>query len=74
MGTEISLIHRLRKENPAKNLIPASEQAVCPNMKLITMEKVLWSLEEMTPEVKVPGKIRPKAKMAVDKMLDIRRG
>ena len=47
MGTEISLIHRLRKENPAKNLIPASEQAVCPNMKLITMEKVLWSLEEM---------------------------
>jgi quinolinate synthase len=38
-------------------------------MKLITLEKVLWSLEEMSPEVKVPEKIRLKAKAVVDKML-----
>jgi len=72
VGTEVGLIHRLRKENPGKRFIPISEQAICPNMKLITLEKVLWSLEEMSPEVKVPDKIRLKAIAAVDKMLDIR--
>jgi quinolinate synthase len=71
VGTEIGIIHRLRKENPAKRFIPVSEQALCPNMKLITLEKVLWSLDEMSPEVKVPERIRRKAKAAVDKMLQI---
>jgi len=71
VGTEIGLIYRLRKENPAKKFIPASEQAVCPRMKLITLEKILWSLEAMAPEVKVPEPVRIKAKRAVDRMLEI---
>jgi quinolinate synthase len=71
VGTELGIIHRLKKENPGKRFIPVSEQAICPNMKLITLEKVLWSLEEMAPEVTVPEEIRPKAKEAVDKMLAI---
>ncbi len=70
VGTEIGLIHRLRKENPGKRFIPASEQAVCPRMKLITLETVLWSLENMTNQVKVPERIRLRAKAAVDKMLE----
>jgi len=71
VGTELGIIHRLRKENPGKRFIPASEQAICPHMKLITLEKVLWSLEEMSPEVKVPEAIRLRAKAAVDKMLKV---
>jgi quinolinate synthase len=73
VGTEIGIIHRLKKENPGKRFIPISEQAVCPNMKLITLEKVLWSLDKMVPEVKVPEKIRLKAKAAVDRMLAVGR-
>jgi len=73
VGTEIGIIHRLRKENPGKRFISASEQAICPRMKLITLEKILWSLEEMAPQVKVPEEIRLKAKLAVDKMLEIGR-
>jgi len=69
VGTEMGIIHRLRKENPGKRFIPVSEQAICPNMKLITLEKVLWSLEEMSPEVKVPAEVRLRAIAAVDKML-----
>jgi len=69
VGTEIGILHRLKKENPGKKFIPASEQAVCPNMKLITLENVLWSLQEMTHEVKVPEEIRLKARSAVDKMM-----
>jgi quinolinate synthase len=69
VGTETGIIHRLRKENPGKEFIPTSEKAVCPNMKLITLHKVLRSLEEMKPEVKVPEEIRIRAKIAVDRML-----
>jgi quinolinate synthase len=73
VGTEIGIIHRLRKENPGNRYIHASEQAVCPRMKLITLEKVLWSLQDMTPEVKVPEDIRRKARKAVDRMLEMSR-
>ena len=69
VGTEIGIIHRLKKENPGKEFMAATRKAVCPNMKLITLEKVLWSLQEMSPEVKVPEETRLRAKAAVDRML-----
>jgi quinolinate synthase len=71
VGTEVGIIHRLQKGNPGKKFIPVSEQAICPNMKLITLEKILWSLEEMVPVVKVPEAIRLRAKAAVDRMLAV---
>ena len=71
VGTEVGIIYRLRKENPGKRFIPVSEQAICPDMKLITLEKILWSLETRAPEVKVPEPVRLKAKAAVDRMLGI---
>jgi quinolinate synthase len=73
VGTELGIIYRLKKENPSKRFIPASEQAVCPNMKRITLEKVLWALEELSPEITVPQEIRLKARAAVNKMLEIGR-
>jgi len=69
VGTETGIIHRLKKENPGKEFIPASEKAVCPNMKLITLHKVLRSLEEIKPEVRVSEEIQLRAKTAVDRML-----
>jgi quinolinate synthase len=71
IGTEIELLHRLNKENPGKKFIPASIKAVCPNMKKITLEKILESLDMMMPVVKVPESIRIKAKACVDRMLEI---
>jgi quinolinate synthase len=71
IGTEIGIIHRLRRENPEKRFLPASEQAICPNMKLITLEKVLWSLEEMQYPVEVPKEVAKKAGGALDKMLTL---
>ncbi len=71
VGTEIGIIYRLKKENPGKKFIPVSEQAVCPNMKLITLEKILWSLQAMAPEVRVPEEVRLKAKAAVGRMLEV---
>ena len=69
--TELGIIHRLQKENPGKKFIQVSEQAICPDMKLITLEKVLRSLETMAPQITIPEDIRLKAKAAVDRMLAI---
>jgi len=71
VGTELGIIHRLQKENPGKDFIPVCPQAVCPNMKLITLEKVLWCLEDMEPRIVVPEDIRLKAKLAVERMLRV---
>ncbi|MCD6415537.1 MAG: quinolinate synthase NadA [Planctomycetes bacterium] len=70
MGTEVGLLHRLRKENPGKRFYPASEAAVCPNMKRIDLQNVLWSLEEMKHEVRVPEAVRARAAAAVDRMVE----
>ncbi|MFA5319992.1 MAG: quinolinate synthase NadA [Candidatus Omnitrophota bacterium] len=69
IGTEVGIIYRLKKDNPGKEFYPASEAAVCPNMKRTTQEKVLCALETLKEEVKVPQDIRNRARRAIDRML-----
>jgi len=72
IGTEVGLLHRLAKENPDKRFYPASGFSDCPNMKLVTLEKLLWSLEDMTFVVDLPPEIIEKARRPVERMLEIR--
>ena len=71
IGTETGIMHRLKKENPAKYFIPVNDKAVCPNMKRITLEKVLWSLQDMNYKITVPEDIRIRALSSVERMLAI---
>ena len=71
IATEIGIIHTLKKQNPEKMFYPASEKFVCPNMKKITLEKVLFSLEDNKFVIKVPQDIAEKAKEALDKMIAV---
>ncbi|MFA5200592.1 MAG: quinolinate synthase NadA [Candidatus Omnitrophota bacterium] len=71
IGTEAGLLYRLKQDNPEKEFYLASERAVCPNMKRTTQEKVLWVLEELQNEVKVPENIAKKARLAIERMLAI---
>ena len=71
VATEIGILHRLRKENPDKSFYPATELAVCPNMKKNNLYNVLESLETLTCEVKVPTTISAKAKKAIERMIEI---
>ncbi|MFC1709053.1 quinolinate synthase NadA [Candidatus Omnitrophota bacterium] len=71
IGTELGIIYRLSQDNPDKKFYPATDLAVCLNMKKTTQEKVLWALEELKEEVKVPDDISKRAKKAIDKMLEI---
>ena len=71
VATEVGIIHALKKQNPQAEFIPASERAVCPNMKKITLDKLIGSLEDMQYKVAVPEEIRIKAKRSLDKMVEI---
>lgn len=70
VGTEIGLIHRLKAENPGKTFIHIAAAAVCPNMKLNTPEKVLWSLQEMEHVVSVPADTAGRARKALQAMVN----
>ena len=71
VATETGILHRMQKEYPDKRFIPVMEGAVCGYMKHITLEKVLWSLEDMVYEVKVPAETAQKARTAIDRMMAI---
>ena len=71
VATEPGMLYRLAKENPGKKFYPANADAICPNMKKNTLEKVLWSLQDMKNIVKVPEETRLKAKKAIDRMVSI---
>ncbi len=71
VATEVGILHRLNKEYPDRKFIPVSQDAICGYMKKITLEKVLWSLQDLKYEVKVPPEVAAKAKRAIDRMVAI---
>jgi quinolinate synthase len=71
VGTEVGILHRLKKESPAKVFFPAAEEASCEFMKLNTLEKLLWSLEDLEYQVVVPEETARKARIAIRRMLEI---
>ncbi len=71
VATENGIIHALKKENPNALFVPASKRAICPNMKRITLEKVLWSLEDMKYQITVDKDISERAKNALERMVEI---
>lgn len=69
IGTELGMLHRLELENPDKTFYPVTKLAVCPNMKRITLEKILWSLEDMKNVITVDEEIAVSARRAIEAML-----
>ncbi len=72
VGTEVGIIHALKRQSPDKEFYPATERAICPNMKLMTLEKIAWALEDMQYKVTVPQDIRIRAQKALDRMVGIK--
>jgi len=71
VATEIGILYTLKKQNPDKSFYPAFSEAICPNMKLTTLEKVLWSLEDLETPVTVDREIADRARVAISKMLSV---
>lgn len=72
VGTEVGILHRLRKENPDKTFVPVAENIVCPDMKLSTPEKLLECLREMKTVVRVPESVAAPARRAIEAMLAVK--
>lgn len=71
IGTEKGVAERLQRDYPDKKFILVSKKAICENMKWITLEDILISLEREQPEVNVDKSIAEKAFSSIDKMLRI---
>ncbi len=71
VATETGMLYRMKVENPEKEFIPIKNDAVCKYMKKITVEKVYNSLVNESYEVKVPKEIAEKARVPIQRMLNI---
>ena len=67
--TECSMASNISDANPEVEFIGPCN--MCPFMKKITLEKVLWSLHSMTTEITVPDDVADKARLAVKRMIDL---
>lgn len=72
IGTEIGIIHRLKKEAPDKIFYPLRKDMICPNMKKTNLQNVYDALMQIKYVIKVPEDVRQRAKLSLDRMLLIR--
>ncbi len=72
VATETGILYKMRKDNPAKTFIPASDKAECQYMKMITLEKVYDALINEKHVITVPKEIADKARLAINRMLEIK--
>lgn len=71
VGTEVGILHRLRKENPDKTFVSVSDTLVCPNMKKTTLENLRDCLRDMSNRVVVEKDVADRARRAIDAMLAV---
>ena len=71
VGTEMGIMHRLNKEFSDRTFYPVNPNAVCAFMKTITLDNMISCLEKMAPEVRVPVEIAKRARVAIDRMLEL---
>ena len=71
VATETGILYRMKQQNPSKKFIPASENAECEYMKMITLGKVYDSLLNEKTIVTVPKVTADKARLAIERMLAI---
>ncbi len=67
--TECSMSDNVYAENPDLEFIKPCQ--LCPHMQLMTLPKILHSLQTMTHEVKIEKAIQEKALLSIQKMLDL---
>ena len=71
VGTELGILHRLRKKHPDKKFYPVNPNAICAFMKTITLDNTIAALENMSPQVTVPDDIARRARISIERMLQI---
>ncbi len=67
--TECSMSDNIAASNPDVEMIGTCQ--MCPYMKRITLPKILKALQSEGPEVEIDPEISARAKLAVDRMLEL---
>ncbi len=69
--TECSMASNIADELPEVDFVGPCN--MCPYMKKITLEKVLWVLHTMENQVEVDAQVADKARLSVQRMIDLSR-
>lgn len=69
--TEMGVFYELGQKNPDKKFYSVGHRQFCPNMKRITIEKLLNALRTMEPKMELPKEICDKANRPLIKMLEL---
>ncbi len=70
LGTEVGLVERIKQEMPGIWIKPLKPNAVCSNMKLNTLPKILRAIEEEVFEVTLEEDIIQGAQKALERMVE----
>lgn len=78
VATESGILHEMKKNNPDKEFItiPNGEHCACTDcsyMKMNTLEKLYKCLRDEQPEIELSSELIERAKMPIERMLDMSR-
>jgi quinolinate synthase len=71
VGTEVSILYRMRKLAPQKVLVPASALMSCADMRTITLDLVEEAVRTREPVVRVDPAVAAGARRALERMLEV---
>lgn len=71
IGTEMGVLHQLKKNNPEKTFYLMSQGFICPNMKKTSLQSVHLALKEMKYNIELDEDIRIKAEKSLNRMLEV---
>lgn len=69
--TEMGVFYELGQKNPEKKFYSVGHRQFCPNMKKVTVDKLINRLENLEPEVILPEELSVKANAPLIKMLEL---
>lgn len=71
IGTETGVMYELKQKNPDKKFYPLMPHQICPDMKKVTLEKVLECMENESGAIEVTDELRNSANASLDRMLEL---
>jgi quinolinate synthase len=71
IATEQGVVDRLKRDYPNKNIIPIKSNIICPNMKMTSLEDILYVLETENNEIFVGKDIAQRAVKCLNAMLEV---
>lgn len=73
IGTELGVLFELKRQNPHKHFYSAGSAQCCPNMKKISLEKIIHVMETGEHAIEVDTELREASNLPLNRMLALAR-